>query len=111
MVDEVVLKKATETAWTVYRARHPDVDAHDSRRSCWSATSTASPKRGGAYRRTRWLRDSLPAAACWRRMLTAMKMLAARVARGSTRPAWTLLAISFLMSAVVVLVLRFVSGA
>lgn len=27
-----VLKKATETAWTVYRARHPDVDASDSRR-------------------------------------------------------------------------------
>jgi hypothetical protein len=32
MVDEVVLKNATETAWTVYRARHPEVDAHDSRR-------------------------------------------------------------------------------
>jgi hypothetical protein len=25
MVDEVVLKNATETAWTVYWARHPDV--------------------------------------------------------------------------------------
>jgi hypothetical protein len=32
MVDEVVLKNATETAWSVYRARHPEVDAHDSRR-------------------------------------------------------------------------------
>ena len=32
MVDVVVLKNATETAWTVYRARHPEVDAHDSRR-------------------------------------------------------------------------------
>ncbi len=32
MVDEVALKNAMETAWTVYRARHPDVDAHDSRR-------------------------------------------------------------------------------
>jgi hypothetical protein len=32
MVDEVALKNATETAWTVYRAQHPDVDAHDSRR-------------------------------------------------------------------------------
>lgn len=32
MVDEVVLKNATETAWTAYRARHPDVDAHDGRR-------------------------------------------------------------------------------
>ncbi|UPK25202.1 hypothetical protein [Bradyrhizobium sp. 195] len=32
MVDEAVLKNATEIAWTVYRARHPDVDAQDSRR-------------------------------------------------------------------------------
>ncbi len=32
MVDEAAPKKAAETAWTVYRARHPDVDARDSRR-------------------------------------------------------------------------------
>lgn len=32
MVDEAVLKNATATAWTVYRARHPEVEAHDSRR-------------------------------------------------------------------------------
>lgn len=32
MVDEVALMRAAETAWTVYRARHPDVDAQDSRR-------------------------------------------------------------------------------
>lgn len=32
MVDEVVLKNAAETAWTLYRARHPHVDASDSRR-------------------------------------------------------------------------------
>ncbi|OSI20450.1 hypothetical protein [Bradyrhizobium canariense] len=32
MVDEVVLKNAMETAWMVYRAQHPEVDAHDSRR-------------------------------------------------------------------------------
>jgi hypothetical protein len=32
MVDEVVLKNAMETAWTVYRAQHPEVDPHDSRR-------------------------------------------------------------------------------
>jgi hypothetical protein len=32
MVDDVVLKNAMETAWTVYRARHPDVGARDSRR-------------------------------------------------------------------------------
>lgn len=44
-------------------------------------------------------------------MLTSMKMLVARLARGSTRPSWTLLAISFLISAVVVTGLRFVCGA
>ncbi|MCK1387323.1 hypothetical protein IVB31_24030 [Bradyrhizobium sp. 21] len=32
MVDDAVLKIATETAWAVYRARHTDVDAFDSRR-------------------------------------------------------------------------------
>ena len=31
-MDDGVLKTATETAWTVFRARHPDVDAFDSRR-------------------------------------------------------------------------------
>ncbi len=32
MVDDVILKNATETVGTVYRARHPGVDAHDGRR-------------------------------------------------------------------------------
>lgn len=32
MVDDATLKNATETAWRVFRARHPDVDAFDSRR-------------------------------------------------------------------------------
>lgn len=32
MVDEVAVRRAAETAWTVYRARHPDVDAQDGRR-------------------------------------------------------------------------------
>jgi hypothetical protein len=32
MVDEVVVRRAAETAWTVYRAAHPDVDTQDSRR-------------------------------------------------------------------------------
>jgi hypothetical protein len=32
MFDKIVLRNATETAWTVYRAQHPDVDAFDSRR-------------------------------------------------------------------------------
>jgi len=43
-------------------------------------------------------------------MLTSMKMLVARIARGSTRPVWTLLAISFLISAVIVIALRIVFG-
>lgn len=37
-------------------------------------------------------------------------MLVARVARGSTRPSWTLLAISFLISADIVIGLRIVLG-
>jgi hypothetical protein len=44
-------------------------------------------------------------------MLTALKTLAARVASGSTRPDWTLLAMSSLISATIVTVLRFVLGA
>lgn len=44
-------------------------------------------------------------------MLTGMKIFAARVARGSTRPSWMLLAISFLLAAVIVIALRFVFGA
>ncbi|MBR0928605.1 hypothetical protein JQ561_18485 [Bradyrhizobium diazoefficiens] len=31
-VDDAVLKNAAETAWMVYRARHPDVDLFDNRR-------------------------------------------------------------------------------
>lgn len=32
MVDEVMVRRAAETAWTVYRAAHPGVDVQDSRR-------------------------------------------------------------------------------
>lgn len=34
----------------------------------------------------------------------------ARLARGSTRPSWTLLAISFLIAAVIVIALRIIFG-
>jgi hypothetical protein len=44
-------------------------------------------------------------------MLTGMKMLVASVVRESTWPNWTLLAISYLISAVIVIALRFVVGA
>lgn len=43
--------------------------------------------------------------------MRTLKMLVARVARGSTRPSWTLLAISFLIAAVVVVGLRIAFGA
>jgi len=42
--------------------------------------------------------------------LTTMKMLVARVTRGSTRPVWTLLAVSFLLSAIIVIGLRIALG-
>jgi hypothetical protein len=32
MVDKVAVRRAAETAWTVYRAGHPGVDLEDSRR-------------------------------------------------------------------------------
>ncbi|WP_027577131.1 hypothetical protein [Bradyrhizobium sp. WSM1743] len=32
MADEVAVRRAGETAWTVYQAMHPDVGAQDSRR-------------------------------------------------------------------------------
>ena len=41
-------------------------------------------------------------------MLTPLKTILARVARGSTRPGWTLLAIACLVSAAIVIALRFV---
>ncbi|WP_277996242.1 hypothetical protein [Bradyrhizobium genomosp. I (2014)] len=41
-------------------------------------------------------------------MLTRLKTFVVRVARGSTRPYWTLLAISCLASAAIVMALRFV---
>ncbi|MBR0718969.1 hypothetical protein [Bradyrhizobium liaoningense] len=32
MVDEVVVRRAAETAWTVYHSTHAEVDVQDSRR-------------------------------------------------------------------------------
>jgi hypothetical protein len=32
MVDDVAVRRAADMAWTVYRARRPDIDFHDSRR-------------------------------------------------------------------------------
>jgi hypothetical protein len=112
MVEEVVLKNATETAWTVYRARHPHVDASDGRRCLmqrhlhrrWEERQSDAEDLatfGLAYLH-RLRRDEC---------LTWMKMIVARVAIGSPRPGWTLLAISFLISAVLVVGLRIAIGA
>ncbi|TYO65304.1 hypothetical protein FXV83_17275 [Bradyrhizobium hipponense] len=32
MVDEVTVRRAADTAWSAFRATHPDVDASDNRR-------------------------------------------------------------------------------
>ena len=32
MVDDIPLKKAVDTVWSLYRAKHRDIDAADSRR-------------------------------------------------------------------------------
>ena len=32
MVDEVTVRTAAETAWSIFRATHPGIDASDSRR-------------------------------------------------------------------------------
>lgn len=44
-------------------------------------------------------------------MLRFLKILVARVIRGSTQTGWTLFAISFLLSGVVVVIMRCVLGA
>ncbi len=105
MVDVTVLKNATET---VDQTRHLDVGACESRRGLlehhlhrrWEEreSDTEEP-------------DRQPAPAFPKRMLPGVKTLVASVACGSTRPNWTLLAISFLISAVVVIGLRLVFGA
>lgn len=88
---------------TVHRAAHPEVDAQDGRRCLlerhlqgrWEAREGDAEELasfGLAYL------HRLPRG----RMLTGMKVFVAHLARGSTRPGWTLLAISCLMSAVIV---------
>jgi len=109
MVDEVAVRRAAETAWTVYRAAHPDVDTQDSRRCLLERYLHRRREARESDTEELQLRHSAPAPASPRRMLTGMKMLAGW-AQGSTRPNWTLLAISFLISATIVTVLRFVFG-
>lgn len=112
MVDDAILKNATETAWNGVPGKAPR-----GRRSRQPSLPLGAPSAQDLgrvrerHRRTRELRHRLPASASSRRMLTCMKMIVARVAVGSTRPGWTLLAISFLISAVLVVGLRTALGA
>ncbi|WP_246709467.1 hypothetical protein [Bradyrhizobium sp. 6(2017)] len=112
MVDEVVLKIAAETAWTIYCSRDPDVDSLDDRRFLLERHPAKEMGRATErFRRVRQLRDRRPGPTSPRRMLRAMKMLVVRVARVSTRPSWTLLAMYSLVSAAIVMVLRCAFGA
>jgi len=103
-------EKGAETAWTVYRATHPDVGARASRR-CLLEHHLQGRREARVGDAEELASFGLPASASRRRMLTDLKMLIARVARGSTRPIWTLLAISYLFSAVIVMALRCAFGA
>jgi hypothetical protein len=46
MVDEVPLRKAVDTAWTVYLATHRDVDAADGRRCLLERHLRGRPEAG-----------------------------------------------------------------
>jgi hypothetical protein len=70
MVDDVPLRTAVHTVWSLYLAKHRDVDASR------------------------------------RRMLRLVEVLVRRAAVGSARPDWTLLAVSELASAAIVLFFR-----
>ena len=104
MVDDVPLRTAVHTVWSLYLAKHRDVDAADTRRCLlerhlqgrWEARC----------RRTHGIRPGLPRSASQRRMLRLMEGLVRRVAVDSARPDWTLLAISELASAAIVLFFR-----
>ena len=89
MVDDVPLRTAVHTVWSLYLANHRDVDAADIRRCLLER-----------HLQGRWEARSR------RRMLRLMEGLVRRVALDSARPDWTLLAISELASAAIVLFFR-----
>jgi hypothetical protein len=99
MVDDLPLRTAVHTVWSLYLAKHRDVDAADTRRCL---LERHLQKRG----RTHGVRLGLPGAAPRRRMLRLMEGLVRRVVVDSVRPDWTLLAISELASAAIVLFFR-----
>ncbi|WP_426527949.1 hypothetical protein [Bradyrhizobium sp. McL0615] len=102
------LRSAVETAWTIDRATHDGVDAADGRRCLLERHLSGRPEaRGGAVE----VLAHFGCAASGRRMLTPAKELLGWLALGSARPVWTVLAVSHLVSAAVVLVLRSAFGA
>ncbi len=107
MVDEAALRRAVDTAWSLYRAKHRDLDAADSRRCLlqrhlrgrWEARVSEIEELTGfglAYL------NSSPQ----RRMLRLMEKLVRQLVVSTARPEWTLLIISELVSAAIMLILR-----
>jgi len=112
MVDDIVARRATEMAWTLYRAKRPR--SRFARRAAMSTGAPAPPVGNRARATERFRRDrpalGLPTCGGFRTNVEGLKMLVARAARGSARPARTLLAIAPIFSAAFVLVLQFVFG-
>ena len=104
MVDDVPLRTAVDKAWAVYLAKHRGVDAADSRR-CLLERHLQSRReaREGVV-------EELTGFGTRGGMLKRMEGFVCRVAAESTGPDRTLLAISYLASATVVVVLRSVFG-
>jgi hypothetical protein len=103
MIDDAPLRTAVVLVSSLYLVKHRDVDA------ALPAGASSAVEMGSACercRRTHGGRPSLPRSASPRRMLTLMEGLARRVAVRSARPDWTLLAISELASAAIVVSLR-----
>jgi hypothetical protein len=106
MVDDVPLRTAVHTVWSLYLAKHRDVDAAD---TALPAGASSAGEMGSACercRRTHGIRHRLPSAAPRRRMLRLMEGLVRRVVVDGVRPDWTLVAISELASAAIVLFFR-----
>jgi hypothetical protein len=110
MLDEVPLGNAVDTAWSDYRATHRDIDAADVRRCLlerhlpkkWEAQARDAEKLtffGFAYL------EHSPT-----RMLRRVDSLVCRLAADSARPDWTLLVVSYIISAAIVLLLQSIFG-
>ena len=106
MAGDASLTKAVDTAWAVYRATRSGVDDADGLAACSSVICTRGGSAWQRRRRVDRLRNSFPRAASRTRMLRWIEAVVCRVAAGSARPDWTLLAISYAISAAVVISLH-----